>query len=189
MYGLGSECDDLPGFVVLTDSGDNPPGGNRNWGTGFMPAAYQGTKFRDGKLPILHVAPPDASAGARQRGKLDFIQQLNRDHLRGREEDNELEARIASYELAFRMQAAAPEAIDLAGETAETRGCTAWTKRRPAATAATACWRGGWSSAACASCSSTWARAASGTPTPTSRAITRCTAARATGRSPACSKT
>ncbi len=121
LYGLGSECDDLPGYVVLADGGDNPPGGNRNWGTGFMPAAYQGTKFRDGKLPILHMAAPEASADPRQRGKLDFLQQLNRQHLRGREDDSRLEARIASYELAFRMQAAAPEAIDLTSETAVTR--------------------------------------------------------------------
>jgi hypothetical protein len=121
LYGLGSECEDLPGYVVLTDTPDNPPGGNRNWGTGFMPAAYQGTKFRDGNLPILHVAPLDASANARQRDKLDFIQQLNRHHLAGREEDDALEARIASYELAFRMQASAPEAVDLSDETAETR--------------------------------------------------------------------
>jgi hypothetical protein len=121
LYGLGSECEDLPGYVVLTDTPDNPPGGNRNWSTGFMPAAYQGTKFRDGKLPILHVAPPHDSSASRQRNKLDFIQQLNREHLRGRAEDDNLEARIASYELAFRMQAAAPEAIDLTGETAATR--------------------------------------------------------------------
>jgi hypothetical protein len=120
LYGLGSECDNLPGYVVLTDNGDNPPGGTRNWGTGFMPAAYQGTKFRDGKLPLLDVAPADAALGTRQRGKLDFIQQLNRRHQLGREEDNDLEARIASYELAFRMQSAAPEAIDLSSETAET---------------------------------------------------------------------
>ncbi len=121
LYGLGSQCDDLPGYVVLTDTPDNPPGGNRNWGTGFMPASYQGTRFRDGKQPILHVAPPETSVGPRQRNKLDFIQQLNRRHLVGREEDDSLEARIASYELAFRMQAAAPEAIDLTGETAATR--------------------------------------------------------------------
>ncbi|MEX0676574.1 MAG: DUF1501 domain-containing protein [Pirellulales bacterium] len=121
LYGLGSESDDLPGYVVLTDSASNPPGGDRNWGTGFMPAAYQGTRFRDGELPILHVAPPAAIAGNRQRHKLDFIQQLNRQHRAGREDDNRLEARIASYELAFRMQAAAPEAVDLSGETAETR--------------------------------------------------------------------
>ncbi|HEV3021581.1 MAG TPA: DUF1501 domain-containing protein, partial [Pirellulales bacterium] len=121
LYGLGSECENLPGYVVLTDSNDTPPGGNRNWGTGFMPATYQGTRFRDGKVPILDVAPPDAPAGSRQRGKLDFIQRLNREHLEARQEDARLEARIASYELAFRMQAAAPEAINLASETAATR--------------------------------------------------------------------
>jgi hypothetical protein len=121
LYGLGSESEDLPGFVVLTDSSNSPPGGNRNWGTGFMPAAYQGTKFREGKLPILHVAPPEAIAGKRQRQKLEFIQQLNRRHLDGRQDDDRLEARIASYELAFRMQAAAPEAVDIANESAETR--------------------------------------------------------------------
>jgi hypothetical protein len=121
LYGLGSECENLPGYVVLTDTAANPPGGNRNWGTGFMAAAYQGTKFRDGRLPILHVAPPADAAGARQRGKLDYIQALNRGHQRGREDDGDLEARIASYELAFRMQSAAPEATDLSDETAATR--------------------------------------------------------------------
>jgi len=121
LYGLGTESADLPGYVVLTDSDSNPPGGNRNWGTGFMPAAYQGTKFRDGKTPILDVVPPESLAGTRQRQKLDFIQSLNREHQAGRMADDRLEARIASYELAFRMQAAAPEAVDLAGETAETR--------------------------------------------------------------------
>jgi hypothetical protein len=121
LYGLGSASADLPGFVVLTDSSNNPPGGTRNWGTGFMPAAFQGTKFREGKLPILHVAPPEAIAADRQRQKLEFIQQLNRRHYAGREDDDRLEARIASYELAFRMQGAAPEAVDLASESAETR--------------------------------------------------------------------
>jgi hypothetical protein len=120
LYGLGSACENLPGYVVLTDSSANPPGGTRNWGTGFMPAAYQGTKFRDGRTPILHVAPPDAALEARQRAKLDYIQKLNRRHQLGREEDTDLEARIASYELAFRMQAAAPEVTDLASESAET---------------------------------------------------------------------
>jgi hypothetical protein len=121
LYGLGSGAENLPGFVVLGDTPDNPPGGNRNWGTGFMPAAYQGTKFRDGRLPILHVAPPEAAAGARQRNKLDFIQVLNRGHQRLRQDDDALEARIASYELAFRMQSAAPDAVDLSQETSETR--------------------------------------------------------------------
>ncbi len=121
LYGLGSESQDLPGYVVLTDSGADPPGGNRNWGTGFMPAAYQGTKFRDGKTPILHVSPPQTISELRQRQKLDYIQALNRGHQHQRGDDDRLEARIASYELAFRMQAAAPEAVDLAQETAETR--------------------------------------------------------------------
>jgi len=120
LYGLGTACDDLPGYVVLADNGDTPPGGNRNWSTGFMPATYQGTKFRDGKVPILHVDPLEGLAAGRQRGELDFLQELNRRHLNSRQEDRELEARIASYELAFRMQSAAPEATDLASETAET---------------------------------------------------------------------
>jgi hypothetical protein len=121
LYGLGSACDNLPGYVILTDNTNSPPGGTRNWGTGFMPAAYQGTKFRGGDVPILHVAPADDSLAERQRGKLDFIQQLNRRHLRTREEDSDLEARISSYELAFRMQTAAPQVTDLSDETAETR--------------------------------------------------------------------
>ncbi|HWB09939.1 MAG TPA: DUF1501 domain-containing protein [Pirellulales bacterium] len=119
IYGLGSENADLPGFVVLADYPEEPPGGNRNWGTGFMPATFQGTKFREGESPILYLAPP-AAGGQRQRAKLDFIQQLNRRHRQERAEDDQLEARIAAYELAYRMQAAAPEAVDLKGETDQT---------------------------------------------------------------------
>jgi hypothetical protein len=143
IYGLGSENADLPGFVVLADYPEEPPGGNRNWSTGFMPATYQGTKFREGESPILYLAPkkgagpflgggdalgsggsgkmdPSALSGRDQRAKLDFIQQLNRRHQRGRPDDDQLEARIAAYELAYRMQAAAPEAVDLRQETEET---------------------------------------------------------------------
>ena len=87
-----------------------------------MPATYQGTKFRDGKTPILHVAPPDGDSDARERHthRLHPAAQ-SRSICAGREDDENLEARIASYELAYRMQAAAPEAIDLSSETAETR--------------------------------------------------------------------
>ncbi len=120
LYGLGSECENLPGYVVLTDNLTDPPGGNRNWGTGFMPATYQGTKFRDGKSPILHVAQPDSYTPARQRAKIDFIQQLNQRYHAPRNEDDTLEARIAAYELAYRMQLAAPEAVDLSKESPET---------------------------------------------------------------------
>ncbi|HVX13268.1 MAG TPA: DUF1501 domain-containing protein [Pirellulales bacterium] len=119
IYGLGSENTDLPGFVVLADYPEEPPGGNRNWGTGFMPATYQGTKFREGDSPILYLAPSNAAAQD-QRSKLDFIQQLNRRHRQARAEDDQLEARIAAYELAYRMQAAAPEAVDLRRETEAT---------------------------------------------------------------------
>ena len=78
LYGLGSVCDNLPGYVVLTDYQQEPPGGNRQWSTGFMPSTYQGTKFRGGKTPILNVDPLDGVSDRRQREKLDFIQQLNR---------------------------------------------------------------------------------------------------------------
>ncbi|MFO0876033.1 MAG: DUF1501 domain-containing protein [Gemmataceae bacterium] len=121
LYGLGSVTEELPGYVVLLDYPEEPPGGGRNWGTGFMPTTYQGTRFRAGKVPILHLHPEEGEAGASQRAKLDFLQQLNRLHREPRRDDSDLEARIASYELAYRMQASAPEAVDLAQETAATR--------------------------------------------------------------------
>jgi arylsulfatase A-like enzyme len=121
LYGLGSESENLPGYVVLLDYPEDPPGGSRNWGTGFMPPTYQGTKFRDGKTPVLHIAPDQPIGDARQRAKLDFIQELNRRHREGRLDDDDLEARIAAYELAYRMQSAAPDAVDLSQETEETK--------------------------------------------------------------------
>ena len=120
-YGLGSVNQNLPGFVVMTDSPAEPAGGARNWGTGFMPASYQGTLFRSGPNPILHLRPPDGVDQARQRQKLDLLRSLNEHHRSTRTEDNELTARMASYELAFRMQAAAPEAVDLANESERTK--------------------------------------------------------------------
>ena len=120
-YGLGSENRNLPGFVVLLDSDRDPPGGSRVWGTGFMPATHQGTKFLTGADPILYLNTPDAVTSDRQRQKLSMIDRLNQRHLTDRLGDSELEARIRSYELAFRMQAHAPEAVDLTQETAETQ--------------------------------------------------------------------
>jgi len=120
-YGLGSENRNLPGFVVLLDNEKEPPGGTRVWGTGFMPATHQGTRFRNGKDPILHLTGPESISTGRQRKKLDFISQLNYRHLSTRIDDDDLEARIAAYELAFRMQAGAPEAVDLRQETNETK--------------------------------------------------------------------
>src|SRR5262249_17233286 len=107
LYGLGRGNRNLPGFVVLSDAGE-PTGGVRNWGTGFMPATYQGTQFRSGPTPILHLKPPAEVSNQQQRNKLDLINELNERHRRQRPEDSDLSARIAAYELAFRMQATAP---------------------------------------------------------------------------------
>ncbi len=120
LYGLGSVSENLPGYVVLLDYPEDPPGGSRNWSTGFMPTTYQGTRFREGKVPVLDLEPPPGASRDAQRAKIDFLQELNRRHQSARREDTELEARIAAYELAYKMQSAAPEAVDLARETQET---------------------------------------------------------------------
>jgi Protein of unknown function (DUF1501) len=120
LYGLGSENRNLPGFVVMSDGGD-PSGGARNWGTGFMPATYQGTPFRGGTSPILHLNPPPGVPVGEQRRKLDLVNALNEHHRQSRTDDSELAARMAAYELAFRMQATAPEAVDLSQESERTK--------------------------------------------------------------------
>jgi len=120
-YGLGTENDSLPAFVVMEDNPGAVVNGPRNWGAGFMPAAYQGTALAGGEEPIKHLATPKDVTGERQRAKLALLDQMNRRYAAERPEQSELEARIASYELAFKMQAEAPEAVDLSQETAETR--------------------------------------------------------------------
>ena len=150
---------------------------------GFMPAVYQGTQLDGGAQPIANLQTPASVGPARQQGKLDYLGQLNRRHLLSRLDQSELDARIKSYELAFRMQAEAPEAVDLARETAATQPSTAWTIRRRIASGGSACWPGGWSSAACGSCRSTAAPAASGTLTAASKQTTLRPAARWIGRS------
>jgi Protein of unknown function (DUF1501) len=120
LYGLGSAAQNLPGYVVMSDANE-PLGGARNWGTAFMPATYQGTYFRSGANPILHLNPPADVDPARQRNKLDLIGALNEKHRAARPDDSDLAARINAYELAFRMQAAAPEAVDLSQETERTK--------------------------------------------------------------------
>jgi hypothetical protein len=120
-YGLGSENQNLPGFVVLLDNDHEPPGGSRVWGTGFMPATFQGTRLLNGQEPILNLHSSKPMSDERQRGKLQYLRKLNQRHLAARSGDDRLEARIASYELAFRMQSHAPEAVDLARETAATQ--------------------------------------------------------------------
>ena len=120
-YGLGTENRNLPAFVVLPDPGGWPKGGAPAWGNGFLPAAYQGTVVKGGKQPIEHLAAPAGVSAEQQRRTLDFIGESNRAHLAARGDDSELAARIAAYELAFRMQAHAPEVVDLAKETDATR--------------------------------------------------------------------
>jgi hypothetical protein len=119
-YGLGSANRDLPGFVILLDDRE-PVGGTKNWSSGFLPATYQGTQFRPGANPILALNPPDSVSAERQRSKLDFIGELNHAYSQERSDDLELEARIDAYELAFRMQSAAPAAVDLSRETEATK--------------------------------------------------------------------
>ncbi len=119
-YGLGSECEDLPSFVVLPDPRGGLKGGPPAWGNGFLPASYQGVTMRAGDQPILHLRPPAGLSQRDQRRTLDLLQLLNREHLRSRGGDDELEARIEAYELAFRMQVAATDLVDFSDETAAT---------------------------------------------------------------------
>jgi hypothetical protein len=121
IYGLGSVNRNLPGFVVLTEGGAGPVGGARNYGTGYMPATYQGTLFRNGASPILNLTTPAEVGADRQKAKLGLIGELNDIHRRERSGDTQLDARQAAYELAFRMQASAPEAVDLSQETDKTK--------------------------------------------------------------------
>lgn len=118
-YGLGSENANLPDFVVLEDNVGKVVNGPRNWSAGFMPATYQGTPLLPGEQPIRHLAP--GAPADRQERKLAMLRELNERHARSRPGQTELDARIAAYELAFRMQAEAPEAVDLTQETAATR--------------------------------------------------------------------
>jgi len=120
-YGLGSVNDNLPAFVILCDQGE-VNGGPKNWSSGFLPAVYQGTQFRTEGAPIFHLAPPASVGDRQQRNKLDLIADLNRHFSADKADDTELTARLNSYELAWRMQAAAPEAVDLSQESAATRG-------------------------------------------------------------------
>ena len=120
-YGLGTPNQNLPAFVVMQDNNGTVVNGPRNWGSGFMPAVYQGTRITPGNEPIANLNTPEGVSAMRQRGKLDFLNELNRDHARTRPQQTELDARIAAYELAFRMQAEAPEAVDLTHETAATQ--------------------------------------------------------------------
>ena len=119
-YGLGSESNDLPGFVVMSDPKDRglPKNSASNWSAGFLPGAYQGTWLRPKGQPIQNLTPLSHLAGTRQRAQLDLIARLNRRDMDVRPHERELAARIESFELAYRMQSSAPEAFDVESEPA-----------------------------------------------------------------------
>jgi len=119
-YGLGSANQNLPTFVVLTDASE-VVGGPKNWSAGFLPATYQGTQLRNEGAPILDLVPPDSIGDKQQRSRLDLLKGLNQHFGANKTDDTELEGRINAYELAYRMQAAGPEAVDLTKETEATK--------------------------------------------------------------------
>lgn len=119
-YGLGNENHNLPTFVVLPDPTGGVKGGPPAWGAGYLPAAFQGTTVRPGATPLLYLKAPPLVDPAGQKAALDFAQLLNRKHAAERDQDADLNARIAASELAYRMQSAAPEVVNFGEETAST---------------------------------------------------------------------
>ncbi len=118
-YGIGSDSEDLPGFVVLQSGPRGPRGGALNWGAGFLPTAHQGVPFQSGGDPILDLSSPKGFEGERQQNTLSAIRELNLKHLAD-VGDPEIATRISSYEMAYRMQTSGPELIDFAQEDPKT---------------------------------------------------------------------
>lgn len=114
-YGLGSESQNLPGFVVFSSGSKGPSGGNSNWGSGFLPTMYQGVQFRGGAEPVLYLSNPQGVDQTVQRDSLDTLRTLNQAHL-DEVGDPEIATRINSFEMAFRMQLSAPELMDISKE-------------------------------------------------------------------------
>jgi hypothetical protein len=129
-YGIGSEANDLPGFIVLQSGPRGPRGGAPNWGSGFLPTTYQGVPFRTQGAPILDLASPPGISGDRQREFVAAVNDLNRLRL-GVTGDSEIATRIAAYEMAFRMQSSAPELMDFSGESQETLNLYGATPSQP----------------------------------------------------------
>ena len=119
-YGLGSVNENLPGFVVMLDPSGGPISGAKNWSSGYMPATYQGTVLRSKGSPIHDLQPPDGTTRPAQREMLDSIKRINQRHLIHHGGHSELASHIANYELAYKMQEHAPEAVDLQTENQET---------------------------------------------------------------------
>jgi uncharacterized protein (DUF1501 family) len=120
-YGLGSISSSLPAYVVMTDARGGPLGGPNDWSAGFIPAAYQGTQFRSTGDPIVDLKPPVGMTAEAQRARLDALAKLNELDMEKFPGNSELAARISSYELAYRMQGCAPDAVDIASESDATK--------------------------------------------------------------------
>jgi hypothetical protein len=120
-YGLGSENENLPGFVVMLDPRGGPISGAKNWSSGYMPAQYEGTIFRSQGTAILDLGRADSTSDSEQRLLLDTLREYNDEHLAQHSGSHALSSRIASYELAYKMQASAPEAVDFSQETKQTK--------------------------------------------------------------------
>ena len=129
-YGLGSESENLPGYVVLS-AGTGASGGTSNWSSGFLPSSYRGVVFRSQGDPVLNLEQPAGVSRADQQASLEAIRELNQRRFQ-LTQDTEISNRIASYELAFRMQAAAPELLDLSGETQATHDAYGLDRPEPA---------------------------------------------------------
>jgi uncharacterized protein (DUF1501 family) len=118
IYGLGTERQDLPAYVVLSDPAGLPVDSIRNWTSGWLPAIYQGTQVRSANAPIFNLATPADIPAAARAGQLQLLEKLNRAHLAAHPENSELQARISNYEMAARMQAAVTEVLDESQESA-----------------------------------------------------------------------
>ncbi|MDZ4857674.1 MAG: DUF1501 domain-containing protein [Candidatus Hydrogenedentes bacterium] len=120
-YGLGTENQNLPGYVVMYDPRGGPIGGPQNWGSGFLPSSYQATPLRSNGTPIINLERQRGLNDEQQRAQLDLLAQLNQAHFEQHPGEADLSARIESFELAYRMQMAAPEAVEIAKENDETK--------------------------------------------------------------------
>ncbi len=189
-YGLGSESDSLPAYVVMPDPRGALEAGQPMYTHGFLPAVYQPTMFRPGDRPVLNLDLPSDVGLSQRRRTLRLIRELNEATLDPH--DEEFHARMTAYDLAFRMQTDAPKSWTSRASRARPSTSTASASSRPMTTAGAACWRAGSSRTACGS--SAWSLGAgpatcNGMRTTTSRATTVARHPRPTSRSPACSGT
>jgi hypothetical protein len=121
LYGLGAVRQDLPAYVVLSDPGGLPVDGPNNWSSAYLPAVYQGTLFRASGVPVTNLEPPPGVSAEARRNQLNFLNELNADHLEKHPHNEELAARISNFELAAQMQTTVPDVLDISKETEETR--------------------------------------------------------------------